>query len=210
MPDQYMQQHMQHYAHPPPQQPPPEPEKPDVFSGLTSLKANLPAAAPTASTASANTGGWARWAGGGGPQQPPYGAPHMTPGMTPYGAPHPQFYQAAPYQGFMSPQGAPYQQPGLYPNGGPPQQMAQQQQGVHPQQYPANGMVPQPMLGMPGAPGMQVCQKRNSVRINGIHTGTGTANALENHETTYALTCLGHVRVSYILTNRNDMGKYDV
>ena len=29
---------------------------------------------------------------------------------------------------------------------------------------------------------------------------TGTANVLENHATTYPVTCLGHVRVLYILT----------
>ena len=39
---------------------------------------------------------------------------------------------------------------------------------------------------------------------------TGTANALENQATTYPVTCLGHVRVLYILNNRNDVGKYDL
>ena len=39
---------------------------------------------------------------------------------------------------------------------------------------------------------------------------TGTANALENQGTTYPVTCLDHIRVLYILTNRNDVGKYDL
>ena len=36
---------------------------------------------------------------------------------------------------------------------------------------------------------------------------TGTANALETQATTYPVAFLGHVRVLYTLTNRNDVGK---
>ena len=38
----------------------------------------------------------------------------------------------------------------------------------------------------------------------------GTTNTLENHATTYPVTRLGHVRVLYIHTNRNDVGEYDL
>ena len=38
---------------------------------------------------------------------------------------------------------------------------------------------------------------------------TGTANALENQATTYPVTCLGHVRVMYMLANKNPyLGEY--
>ena len=38
----------------------------------------------------------------------------------------------------------------------------------------------------------------------------GAANALEYQATTYPVTCLGHVRVVYILINRNDVGKHEL
>ena len=38
----------------------------------------------------------------------------------------------------------------------------------------------------------------------------GTTSALENHAATYPVICLGHVRVMYVLNNRNDVGKHDL
>ena len=37
----------------------------------------------------------------------------------------------------------------------------------------------------------------------------GYGETLENHAATYPVTCLSLVRVLYILTNRNDMVRYD-